>query len=96
MSTDINLQMKLAAANAIAALAKEPVTDQVKQAAPDREFEFGPDYFMPIPLDSRLLEEVSSAVAAAARDSKVAGKPIKNIDEYKGYLKSLNANNTQA
>ena len=51
---------------------------------------------MPIPLDSRLLEEVSSAVAAAARDSKVAGKPIKNIDEYKGYLKSLNANNTQA
>ena len=68
--------MKVASARAIAALAKEPVPAEVLAAYPDvAALEFGPDYILPKPMDPRLRDTVASAVAKAAIESGVAGKP---------------------
>lgn len=75
-ATAINEEMKLAAAKALAALAKEPVTEEVKKAYGVTEMEFGPDYIIPKPTDSRLLGIVSTAVAQAAIDTGVARLPL--------------------
>ena len=64
--------MKMAAAKAIAALAKEPVPAEVKKAIPGRSFVYGRDYVVPTPFDPRLMERVSVAVAQAAEKSGVA------------------------
>ena len=71
-ATSINDEMKVAAVEAIRNLAKEPVPKEVLKAAGVKELTFGPNYIIPKPMDSRLREEVSSAVAQAARDSGVA------------------------
>lgn len=72
----INEEMKLAAVRAIANLAKQPVPDVVNEAYHVNNFTFGPDYFIPKPVDPRLITEVSMAVAKAAMDSGVARKTL--------------------
>lgn len=79
---EINEPMKLAAANALAMLAREPVPKEVARAYAGTQFTFGPDYIMPTPFDPRLIDVVPRAVAQAAMDSGVARVHIKNWDEY--------------
>lgn len=86
-ATDINEEMKIAAAQAIAALARERVPEEVA-AAYGVSHRFGTDYIIPAPFDPRLMEVVSSAVAKAAMDSGVAKAPIEDFDEYRNRLKA--------
>jgi len=86
-ATAINEEMKIAAANAIAQLARETVPEEVA-AAYGQKYHFGPDYIIPAPFDPRLMEVVSSAVAKAAMDTGVAGKPIEDFDAYRHSLKA--------
>ena len=88
-STAINEEMKLAAVRAIANLAKQPVPDVVNEVYHVNNFTFGPDYFIPKPVDPRLITEVSMAVAKAAMESGVARKPITNWEDYRQHLKQL-------
>ena len=83
----INEEMKIAAVHAIADLAKQPVPDVVNAVYGVNNLTFGPDYFIPKPVDPRLITEVSSAVAKAAMDSGVARKPITDWDKYKRQLR---------
>ncbi len=83
---DINLEMKIAAANAIAKLAREEVTEEIALAYSGKKTKFGPEYIIPVPFDSRLIQQVPAAVAKAAMDSGVAGKAIGNFFEYKREL----------
>ena len=85
----INEEMKLAAVHAIADLAKQPVPDVVNEAYHVNNFTFGPDYFIPKPVDPRLITEVSCAVARAAMESGVARKNIEDWDAYKLQLREL-------
>lgn len=71
----INEEMKIAAVNALCDIAKMPVTQEVLDACGEQSLEFGPDYIIPKPVDSRLLGIVSAAVAKAAVDSGVAQLP---------------------
>ncbi len=86
-ATAINEEMKIAAARAIAELAREPVPEEVA-AAYGQNHTFGLDYIIPAPFDPRLMEVVSSAVAKAAMDSGVAQKPIEDFDAYRTQLKA--------
>ena len=86
-ATAINEEMKIAAAKAIAALARERVPDEVA-AAYGVNHKFGTDYIIPAPFDPRLMEVVSSAVAKAAMDSGVAKAPIDDFDAYRLSLKA--------
>jgi malate dehydrogenase (oxaloacetate-decarboxylating)(NADP+) len=86
-ATAINEEMKIAAATAIAELAREQVPEEVA-AAYGKNHQFGRDYIIPAPFDPRLMEVVSSAVAKAAMDSGVAQKPIEDFDAYRHALKS--------
>ena len=88
-ATAINEEMKLGAVHAIADLAKQPVPDVVNEAYHVNNFTFGPDYFIPKPVDPRLITEVSMAVARAAMESGVARKPIEDWDAYRQHLKEL-------
>ena len=88
-STAINEEMKLAAVRAIANLAKQPVPDVVNEVYQVNNFTFGPDYFIPKPVDPRLITEVSIAVAKAAMESGVARKPITDWEAYRQHLKEL-------
>ena len=88
-STAINEEMKLAAVRAIANLAKQPVPDVVNEVYHVNNFTFGPDYFIPKPVDPRLITEVSMAVAKAAMDSGVARNPITDWEAYRQHLKEL-------
>ena len=83
----INEEMKIAAVYAIANLAKQPVPDVVNQVYNVNNLTFGPDYFIPKPVDPRLITEVSAAVAKAAIESGVARKQITDWDEYKRTLR---------
>jgi malate dehydrogenase (oxaloacetate-decarboxylating)(NADP+) len=83
----INEEMKIAAVHAIADLAKQPVPDVVNEVYGVNSLTFGPDYFIPKPVDPRLITEVSSAVAKAAMDSGVARKPITDWAKYKQELR---------
>lgn len=85
----INEDMKLAAVHAIADLAKQPVPDIVNEAYHVNNFTFGPEYFIPKPVDPRLITEVSMAVAKAAMASGVARKNIEDWDAYKVRLREL-------
>ena len=88
-ATAINEEMKLAAVRAIAGIAKQPVPDVVNGAYHVNNLTFGPSYFIPKPVDPRLITEVSMAVAKAAMESGVARKPIENWDAYALHLKEL-------
>lgn len=79
--------MKMAAAKALAGLAKEEVPESVKKAIPGRKFEFGREYVIPTPFDPRLIETLPPAVAQAAADSGVAKCPIDDLEAYKEELK---------
>ena len=83
----INEEMKIAAVHAIADLAKQPVPDVVNKVYNVNNLTFGPDYFIPKPVDPRLITEVSAAVAKAAMDSGVARKQITDWDAYKKNLR---------
>ena len=87
----INEEMKLAAALAIAKLAKEPVPKVVTDAYELTSLTFGPEYIIPKPLDPRLLTIVASAVARAAMESGVAKKPITDWNAYTAQLTALMA-----
>ena len=81
------MALKIAAANAIAQLAREQVPEEVA-AAYGKNQQFGPDYIIPAPFDPRLMEVVSSAVAKAAMDSGVAQKPIADMNAYRASLRA--------
>lgn len=85
----INEEMKLAAVKAIANLAKQPVPDVVNDVYHVSDLTFGPKYFIPKPVDPRLITEVSAAVAKAAIESGVARKTITDWETYKKKLRQL-------
>lgn len=85
-ATEINEAMKIAAARSLAALAKEPVPEAVSQAYGGAKFTFGVDYVIPKPLDPRIIEWETPAVAQAAMDSGVATRPITDMDAYRKKL----------
>ena len=87
-ATAINDEMKIAAAEALAELAREPVPEEVAAAYGGRSQSFGRDYIIPAPFDPRLMEVVASAVAEAAVESGVAQKPIANMDIYRQELRA--------
>ena len=86
-ATKITEEMKLAAARALAELAREAVPDEVA-AAYGGARKFGPDYIIPAPFDPRLIEAVPAAVAKAAMDSGVAKRPIFDMEAYKLELRA--------
>ena len=86
-ATAINEEMKVAAARAIAELARERVPEEVA-AAYGMNHQFGHEYIIPAPFDPRLMERVSCAVARAAMESGVAQDPIEDFDEYTLKLRS--------
>lgn len=88
-SKAINEEMKLAAVRAIAQLAKEPVPDVVNNVYHVNDLTFGPKYFIPKPVDPRLITEVSAAVAKAAIDSGVARRTITDWEQYKERLRQM-------
>jgi malate dehydrogenase (oxaloacetate-decarboxylating)(NADP+) len=86
MATKINEEMKLAASQALAALAKEPVPEEVNIAYKEKNLKFGKEYIIPKPLDPRLILWVAPAVAKAAMESGVARRPITDWDAYQDEL----------
>src|SRR5690349_22668726 len=82
----INMEMKIAAARALAELAREDVPDEVAAAHGARP-KYGPDYIIPVPFDPRLISYVPPAVAKAAMDTGVARKPIVDMDAYRATLR---------
>ncbi|MDA7598807.1 NADP-dependent malic enzyme [Alphaproteobacteria bacterium] len=82
-ASKINEEMKVAAAEAIALLAREDVPEAVAEAYGGQALQYGEEYIIPAPFDPRLISAVSSAVAKAAMDSGVARKPIKDLDAYR-------------
>ena len=88
-ATEINEDMKIAAAKAIAALARKPVPKSLIRAYGLRKMEFGRDYILPKPFDKRLLSQVSPAIAEAAARSGVARRPIADLTAYAAQLETL-------
>ena len=86
-ATAINMEMKIAAARALAELAREDVPDEVAAAYGARP-KFGPDYIIPVPFDPRLISAVPPAVARAAMDTGVARRPIVDMEAYRAQLRS--------
>jgi malate dehydrogenase (oxaloacetate-decarboxylating)(NADP+) len=86
-ATKINEAMKMAAVEALARLAKEPVPEQVNIAYGETKLTFGKEYIIPKPFDPRLIVEVPPAVAKAAMESGVAKEPITDWEEYKDRLR---------
>ncbi len=85
-ATTINEEMKIAAAHALAELAREAVPDEVAAAYRGARYVYGRDYLIPVPFDPRLISRVSSAVAEAAMHSGVARRPIADMDAYRKRL----------
>ena len=85
-ATTINMEMKIAAARALAELAREDVPDEVTAAYGARP-KYGPDYIIPVPFDPRLISFVPLAVAKAAMDTGVARKPIVDMETYRQQLR---------
>jgi malate dehydrogenase (oxaloacetate-decarboxylating)(NADP+) len=85
-ATTINDAMKIAAARALAALAREDVPDDVAAAYQGNRPKFGPNYIIPVPFDPRLISSIPVAVARAAMDSGVAGRPILDMEKYRQEL----------
>jgi malate dehydrogenase (oxaloacetate-decarboxylating)(NADP+) len=86
-ATTINMEMKIAAAHALAELAREDVPDEVAAAYGARP-KFGPEYIIPVPFDPRLISFVPPAVAKAAMETGVARKPIIDMDAYRQQLRT--------
>jgi malate dehydrogenase (oxaloacetate-decarboxylating)(NADP+) len=86
-ASKINEEMKIAAVNALAALAKEPVPEQVNVAYEQTRLAFGRKYIIPKPFDPRLIAEIPPAVAKAAIESGVAKEPITDWEKYKDTLR---------
>ena len=82
----INEEMKIAAAYALAELAREEVPEEVAAAYQGTKMQYGPNYIIPVPFDPRLISVVPAAVAKAAMDTGVARKDISDFDEYKKQL----------
>lgn len=82
----VNLEMKIACANALAQLAREDVPDEVAAAYHGQQLKFGPQYIIPSPFDPRLIWYIPPFVAQAAMDSGVARKPIEDMDAYRASL----------
>src|SRR3989338_8729877 len=91
-ASQINEEMKLAAAKAIAQLAKEAVPDLVSAAYGGTRFSFGRNYVIPKPFDPRALLWVATAVAKAATDSGVAKRPLKDVRAYQERLEQMRGN----
>jgi malate dehydrogenase (oxaloacetate-decarboxylating)(NADP+) len=87
-ASTINDAMKIAAARAIAALAREDVPDEVDAAYSGRRLRYGPEYIIPVPFDPRLIVTIPAAVAHAAMESGVARKPIIDIAGYRNTLRT--------
>ena len=87
-ATAINDEMKIAAAEALAELAREPVPEEVAAAYGGRSQSFGRDYIIPAPFDPRLMELVASAVAEAAMRTGVAQRPVANMEAYRQELRA--------
>ncbi|MDH3335747.1 MAG: NADP-dependent malic enzyme, partial [Rhodospirillaceae bacterium] len=85
-ATTINEEMKVAAANAIAQLAREDVPDEVDMAYSDKHLRYGAEYIIPAPFDPRLISHIPPAVAMAAMESGVAQQPIIDMAAYKNEL----------
>ena len=85
-ATTINDEMKIAAAQALAALARQDVPDDVAAAYRGSRPKFGPNYIIPVPFDPRLIAAVPLAVAKAAMDSGVAQRPILDLGKYANEL----------
>ncbi|MDR3500709.1 MAG: NADP-dependent malic enzyme [Parvibaculum sp.] len=85
-ATQINEEMKIACAEALAKLAREDVPDEVAAAYQGERPRFGPNYIIPVPFDPRLIREIPPAVAKAAMDSGVARHPIVDLEAYKNTL----------
>ena len=85
-ATTINMEMKVAAANALAMLAREDVPDEVASAYDGARPRFGREYIIPAPFDPRLIRVVPAAVAKAAMETGVARKPIADMDAYQASL----------
>jgi malate dehydrogenase (oxaloacetate-decarboxylating)(NADP+) len=86
-ATTINMEMKIAAAQALAQLAREDVPDEVAAAYGTRP-KYGPDYIIPVPFDPRLISAVPPAVAKAAMETGVARKPIVDMEAYSQQLRT--------
>ncbi len=86
-ASTINDAMKMAAAEAIAALAREDVPDEVAAAYAGTRLQYGGDYILPVPFDPRMISRIAPAVAKAAMDSGVALRPVVDMD---GYARELN------
>jgi malate dehydrogenase (oxaloacetate-decarboxylating)(NADP+) len=87
-ATTINMEMKIAAARALAELARHQVPEEVAAAYGGKAHTFGADYIIPAPFDPRLMEVVPAAVAQAAMDSGVAQSRIEDMDAYRTALRS--------
>lgn len=85
-ATTINMEMKIAAAQALAELAREDVPDEVAAAYQGARPRFGRDYIIPVPFDPRLIHTIPMAVAQAAMDTGVAHRPIVDMKSYKAQL----------
>jgi malate dehydrogenase (oxaloacetate-decarboxylating)(NADP+) len=83
----INMEMKIAATRALAALAREDVPDEVAAAYGARP-KYGPEYIIPVPFDPRLISDIPPAVAKAAMDSGVARRPIEDMEAYRQQLRT--------
>ena len=93
-ATTINEEMKVAAAEAIASLARLPAHESVAQAYGGKKLTFGPDYIIPTPFDPRLIAEIAPAVAKAAMDSGVARRQL-DIEAYRTSLTRQNTRSAQ-
>jgi malate dehydrogenase (oxaloacetate-decarboxylating)(NADP+) len=82
----VNMEMKIACANALAQLAREDVPDEVAAAYHGRQLKFGPEYIIPTPFDPRLISYIPPFVAKAAMDTGVARRPITDMDAYRASL----------
>ena len=85
-ASTINMEMKVAAAEALAALAREDVPDEVARAYAGQRLRYGPEYIIPAPFDPRLIVAIPKAVAAAAMSSGVARRPMKDMEAYEQQL----------
>jgi malate dehydrogenase (oxaloacetate-decarboxylating)(NADP+) len=82
----VNMEMKIACANALALLAREDVPDEVAAAYHGAQMKFGPQYIIPTPFDPRLLAYIPPFIAQAAMDTGVARRPIEDMDAYRASL----------
>src|SRR5206468_12018639 len=87
-ASTVNEAMKIAAAQALASLARQEVPEELEAIYASSRMRYGPDYIIPVPFDPRLISHVPPAVAKAAMETGVARKPIADMDAYKHTLRT--------